>query len=62
MGRPYITLAEMLGKIYYQSEKETVNKIEIIYSGDLADKETKVFSLSVLKGFLDPVIKEKSIM
>ncbi|NLK86207.1 MAG: phosphoglycerate dehydrogenase [Clostridiaceae bacterium] len=57
--RPYITLAEMLGKIYYQSEKETVQKIEIEYSGDLADKETKVFSLSVLKGFLDPVIKEK---
>lgn len=57
--RPYITLAEMLGKIYYQAEKETVQKIEIIYSGDLADKETKVFSLSALKGFLDPVIKEK---
>ena len=57
--RPYITLAEMLGKIYYQSEKETVEKIEIEYSGDLADKETKVISLSVLKGFLDPVIKEK---
>lgn len=57
--RPYITLSEMLGKIYYQSEKETVQKIEIIYSGDLADKETKMFSLSVLKGFLDPVIKEK---
>lgn len=57
--RPYLTLAEMLGRIYYQSEKETVQKIEVIYSGDLADKETKVFSLSVLKGFLDPVIKEK---
>ncbi len=57
--RPYITLAEMLGKIYYQTEKETVQKIEVIYSGDLADKETKMFSLSVLKGFLDPVIKEK---
>ena len=57
--RPYLSLAEMLGKIYYQSEKETVQKIEIIYSGDLADKETKVFSLSALKGFLDPVIKEK---
>ncbi len=57
--RPYITLAEMLGKIYYQTEKETVQKIEIIYSGDLADKETKVFSLSALKGFLDPIIKEK---
>lgn len=57
--RPYLDLAEMLGKIYYQAEKETVQKIEIIYSGDLAEKETKVISLSVLKGFLDPIIKEK---
>lgn len=57
--KAYIVLAEMLGKIYYQAEKETVQKIEIIYSGDLADKETRMFSLSALKGFLDPVIKEK---
>lgn len=57
--RPYLTLAEMLGRIYYQTEKETVHKLEIVYSGDLAGRETKVLSLSVLKGFLDPVIKEK---
>ena len=57
--RPYLNLAEMLGKIYYQAEKETVQQIEVIYRGDLADKETKVISLSVLKGFLDPINKEK---
>jgi D-3-phosphoglycerate dehydrogenase len=57
--KPYLDLAEMLGKIYYQAEKETVQKIEITYRGDLADKETRVISLSVLKGFLDPIIKEK---
>ncbi|MDF2524658.1 MAG: phosphoglycerate dehydrogenase, partial [Clostridiales bacterium] len=57
--KPYIDLAEMLGRIYYQAEKDTVQKIEIIYSGDLADKETDVLTLSVLKGFLDPIIKEK---
>lgn len=57
--RPYLNLAEMLGKIYYQAEKETVQQIEVIYRGDLADRETKVISLSVLKGFLDPINKEK---
>lgn len=57
--KPYLTLAEMLGKIYYQTEKDTVQKIEITFSGDLADHDTKVISLSVLKGFLDPIIKEK---
>jgi D-3-phosphoglycerate dehydrogenase len=57
--KPYLTLAEMLGKIYYQAEKERVEKIEVIYFGDLADKETRVISLSVLKGFLDPIIQER---
>lgn len=57
--RPYIDLAEMLGKIYYQAEKETVQKIEVVYRGDLADKETKVISLSALKGFLSPIVQEK---
>ncbi|MBN1569887.1 MAG: phosphoglycerate dehydrogenase [Acidobacteria bacterium] len=57
--KPYIILAEMLGKIYYQAEKETVEKLEIVYSGDLVDKETRIMSLSVLKGFLDPITSEK---
>ena len=57
--KPYIDLAEKLGKIYYQVEKETVQKIEIVYSGDLAEKETKVVSLSVLKGFLEQAMHEK---
>jgi D-3-phosphoglycerate dehydrogenase / 2-oxoglutarate reductase len=57
--KPYIDLAEMLGKIYYQVEKETVQKIEVVYYGDLADKETKVISLSALKGFLSPIVQEK---
>lgn len=57
--KPYVDLAELLGKIYYQAEKDTVNKIEIIYSGELAEQETKLLSLSALKGFLDVVVKEK---
>jgi D-3-phosphoglycerate dehydrogenase / 2-oxoglutarate reductase len=49
----------MLGKIYYQAEKETVEKLEVVFCGDLADKETRIISLSVLKGFLDPIHTEK---
>ncbi len=57
--KPYIDLAEILGKVYYQAEKETVEKLEVVYCGDLADKETKIISLSVLKGFLSPIIEER---
>ena len=49
----------MLGKIYYQAEKERVEKLEVVFSGDLVEKETRVISLSVLKGFLGPIIEEK---
>ena len=53
--KPYISLGEKLGAIYYQAEKERVNKIEILYSGDLADKPTKLITLSIVKGFLSVV-------
>jgi D-3-phosphoglycerate dehydrogenase len=58
--KPYITLGEKLGAIYYQAEQERVNKIEIVYSGDLADKPTKLITLSVVKGFLS-VISESEV-
>jgi len=50
--RPYIELGEKLGSIYYQTEKETVQRIEVIYSGDLAEKQMKPVTLAVVKGFL----------
>lgn len=56
--KPYVEIAEILGKIYYQAEKNTVHKIEVIYSGDLAQKDTKLISLSVLKGFLEHAGKD----
>jgi D-3-phosphoglycerate dehydrogenase len=39
--KPYIELAEKLGSIYYQAERDRVIKIEVIYSGDVAQMETK---------------------
>ncbi len=50
--RPYIELGEKLGSIYYQTEKETVQRIEVAYSGDLAEKPMKPVTLAVVKGFL----------
>jgi D-3-phosphoglycerate dehydrogenase len=53
--KPYISLGEKLGAIYYQAEKERVEKLEILYSGDLADKPTKPVTLAIIKGFLSAV-------
>ncbi|AGC68144.1 D-3-phosphoglycerate dehydrogenase SerA [Thermoclostridium stercorarium subsp. stercorarium DSM 8532] len=51
--RPYIDLAEKLGSIYYQAEKDRVTKIEVIYSGDIANIATKAITLAAVKGFLN---------
>ena len=51
--KPYVKLGEILGKIYYQAEKDTVHKLEVIYSGELAKKDTGLITLSVLKGFVE---------
>jgi len=50
--KPYIELAGKLGSIYYQAEKDRVTKIEVIYSGDVAQMPTKAITLSAVKGFL----------
>jgi D-3-phosphoglycerate dehydrogenase len=57
--RPYASLAEKLGAIYYQAETGPVSKIEIIFRGDLAEKETGLLTLSVIKGFLSTITSER---
>ena len=38
--RPFISLCEKLGSIYFQAEKTPVSSIEITYGGALATQET----------------------
>lgn len=54
--RPYLELAEKMGKIYFQVENAPVDKIEIFYAGEIANMETKIITLAFLKGFLMPII------
>lgn len=55
----YLRLGETLGKTYYQLEKDAVEKVEIIYRGEVAALETSVISLAILKGLFEPVLKER---
>ena len=57
--RPYINLASKLGAIYYQAEQARVCRMEIIYSGELAEMATGLLTLSVLKGFVSTVTSER---
>lgn len=56
--QPYLKLAERLGKLQAQLVEGRVNKLEIIYNGDLAQEDVKSVTTSVLKGFLDPILQE----
>ncbi|AOY74870.1 phosphoglycerate dehydrogenase [Clostridium formicaceticum] len=55
----YLQLGEVLGKLYHQLEKEAIEKIEIIYSGTVAEMETSAVTLAVLKGIFEPILKER---
>jgi D-3-phosphoglycerate dehydrogenase len=57
--RPYLSLGEKIAKIYFQLSKDPVEKVEVIYSGEVATHEVKVVTLAVLKGLLEPVLKER---
>lgn len=57
--KTHLNLGETLGKLYYQLEKEAVEKVEIVYRGQAAELETSVISLAILKGLFEPVLKER---
>ncbi len=57
--KPYIQLAEKIGKMYYQMRKDTINTIRIDYYGELAEQEVAIIDSSLVKGLLYPVLKEE---
>lgn len=57
--KPYLELVEKLGRLYFQLDRHPINKVEIVYGGEVAEKETGILTLSLLKGLLEPVVKEK---
>ncbi|HOV80960.1 MAG TPA: phosphoglycerate dehydrogenase [Bacillota bacterium] len=56
--RPYLSLAERMGKFVAQVISGRVNKLEVTYSGDLANQEVSPLTTAILKGFLDSILQE----
>ena len=57
--KPFISLAEKLGKIYFQIEKAPITNIAINYYGEIAEQETALVDSTAIKGILEPVLKEE---
>lgn len=55
----YLKLGESLGKLYYQLEKEAIEKVEVVYQGEIATMETEMLTRAILKGLFEPILKER---
>ena len=56
--RPFLPLAERLGQLYAGLAAGVPDAIEIGYEGQLADSDTRILTLSVLKGLFGRVSEE----
>jgi D-3-phosphoglycerate dehydrogenase len=56
--RPFLPLAERLGELYSGLAERVPDVLEVEYAGQLADYDTRILTLSVLKGVFGPVTDE----
>ncbi len=57
--RPYMSIAEKLGSLASQIVKGAVSKVEVEYSGEIAENNTSPLTTIVLKGLLTPILDVK---
>jgi D-3-phosphoglycerate dehydrogenase len=53
---PYILLSEKLGKFISQFAPDAVKELKITYAGEIGQKNTNPLTLSILQGFLSPIL------
>ncbi|MGV3759405.1 MAG: phosphoglycerate dehydrogenase [Actinomycetota bacterium] len=56
--RPFLSLAERLGQLYGALAASVPDVLEVGYEGQLADSDTRILTLSVLKGVFGRVSEE----
>ncbi|MEG6513629.1 phosphoglycerate dehydrogenase [Desulforamulus ruminis] len=56
--RPFLDLAEKLGKFQAQMLNGRLEKVEVVYSGELARYDVNPITTLLLKGLLDPILQE----
>ncbi len=54
--KPYLSLANKIGNIIGQISNSSLKNVEIKYQGELAEKNTKLLSIAILKGILAPIL------
>lgn len=55
---PYFDLMERMGNLAVYLADAPMKEIEVEYTGELADTETRLLTTAVLKGALNPILQE----
>jgi D-3-phosphoglycerate dehydrogenase len=56
--RPFLPLAETLGKLYGSLHGSAPDSFELSCQGDIAQYDTRILGLAVLKGFFSPISED----
>jgi D-3-phosphoglycerate dehydrogenase len=56
--RPYLTLAEKIGRLQVQLAAGAITSIEVIYSGEIAELDVSTVTRALLKGLLERALEE----
>ena len=57
--RPFVALAERLGRFIVQLDPENVASVEVAVAGAIAERDPEILARAVLGGLLDPVTDER---
>jgi len=57
--KPFLNLAEKLGRLLSQTADGRLKKVEATYSGELLQYDVAPLTTAVVKGLLDPILQER---
>ena len=55
---PYLQLSECVGKIYHQIQHDAVQKIELVYKGEIGKMDISTCTLAFLKGLYEIILED----
>ncbi|MFZ3372819.1 MAG: NAD(P)-dependent oxidoreductase, partial [Desulfitobacteriaceae bacterium] len=55
--KPYLYLAEKMGNLAVSLADGRINSIEVEYNGEISEVDTKMLTLAILKGMLNPLLQ-----
>ncbi|MDP9378648.1 MAG: phosphoglycerate dehydrogenase [Chloroflexota bacterium] len=56
---PYLELADRLGRLFTQVEGQSLGRLQVTYSGELASHDTRALRRALLRGLLEPITNER---